>query len=338
MQERGHRTVPPESDACPVALENLRWVDGASRGPLPDWAKFAVSLGAHVAAAHDDAARLVVGLAAPDRSFLSVLAAVGIVGAGALRTSDSSAHFRELCSLPIDTPVVLRSGNRRTVGRVIGTREHSGELKIVIQLNDRDKTRHYLPESQSARVQVSDDAQIAQRARRTQIRINETFVRRVLRAVDPLTFATTPRVHAMIVSHLSTLRFEVQVPFSAQVSGQGCVGTLNDLLGLRPLASGGQSFRTGVHPIDARKDPSHDLTDSRTVVLFDGSAAFLRWQHAFSSWDAIVVLSRTETRLAEAADLLNQMYLRRWEGTEGTLAQMEVPTSIEVMTYREVRR
>lgn len=331
-------TVTPEIAPSPVALENLSWIDGDSRGVLPVWARFAVSLGAHVASVHDDATRLVVGLAAPDRSFLAVLGALGIVGAGASRTSDSSAHFRELCSLPLDTPVALRSGNRRTVGRLVGTREQFGELKIVIQLNDRDKTRHYLPESQSARVQVSDDVRITQRARRTQIKINERFVRGVLRGVDPLAFATTPHVHAIIVSHLSALRFEVQTPFWAQLDGRGCVGTLNDLLGLRPLASGGQSFRTGVHPIDARKDPSHELTDRSTVVLFDGSAAFLKWQHAFASWDAIVVLSRTETRLAEASNLLNQMYLRRLERTDESLAQLEVPSSIEVMTYREVRR
>ena len=337
MSDSEGPTVTAEVNRCPVALENLSWIDGDSRGPLPKWAGFAVSLGTHVTAAHD-ATRLVVALAAPDRSFLAALAALGIVGAAATRASDLSTHFQQLCSLAVGTAVVLRVGNRRTSGLLMGTREHSGEIKLVVQLNDKDKTRHLLPESQSARIQVSDDVRVAPRARRVEIKINEPFVRGVLRHVDPLTFATTPHVHATIVGHLSALRFEVQVPFWAQLDGRGCVGTLNDVLGLRPLASRGQSFRTGVHPIDARKDPSHDLTDTGTVVIFDGAAALLKWQHAFRSTDAIVVLSRTETRLTEASELLNQRYLQRMERTDESLAQLEVPPSIEVMAYREVRR
>ena len=159
----------------------------------------------------------------------------------------------------------------------------------------------YLPLAQCGRFQLSVASKNGSGARRTKIRANEPFLRGLMPEVDPFSFVMRPRFDVIVVGHLSSMRYETQAAFVTKHNGQLRTGTLQDILGIRQFVPPGHGFRSTVQPVDARNPSLPESLAETSVVVFDGSAAFLKLRHVFKSHDSVVLLDRTENRFAEGA-------------------------------------
>ncbi len=320
--------------------ERLFRTDAPGGDQLPLWAQYYADLGATIAASRDEASRLVLGIATPTRSYAAVLITLGIVCSRAFQLAASSnlaRHFAELCALPIGTPLIERTGTRLLRGKYVGTKDFEGEPRVGMKVKDLTS---YLPLAQCGRFQLSLVSSKDNAARRTNIRANEPFLRGLMPEIDPFLFVMRPRFDAIIVGHLSSMRQETQAAFVTKYKGQLRTGTLQDILGIRQLVPPGHGFRSSVQPVDARNPMPPESLAKTSVVVFDGSAAFLKLRHVFKSYDSVVLLDRTETRFAEGADQLNSAYGKRLsdDGFGAMQGAPEPPAGIEVVAYREARR
>ena len=222
-------------------------------------------------------------------------------------------------------------------GKYVGAKDFEGELRVGMQVKDLTS---YLPLAQCGRFQLSVVSAKASAARRTKIRANEPFLRGLMPEIDPFSFVMRPRFDAIIVGHLSSMRHESQAAFVTKHNGQLRTGTLQDIVGIRQLVPPGHGFRSTVQPGDARNPLPPESLAETSVVVFDGSASFLKLRHVFKSYDSVVLLDRTENRFAEGVDQLNSAFGNRLndDGPDVMQGAPEPPAGIEVVAFREARR
>ncbi len=319
-----------------TVLDRLFVSNDESVGKLPAWAAFHLALGGALARAINDEQRIVLAMALPTRAFSAVLLTFGVVATRAnIGSSSGGTSIDELCALPLGTKLAVRDGVKWSTGDFIGCRSNDEHRLVGIQF--RSGLRHFLPASQLHRVWP---AAAVPSKKTAQSQVNSEFLRGLLSSVDPISFVMWPRFDVLLVGQLGLIKAEAQTPiWIAHQRQRSASGTLQDVIGLRQLLPPGHAYRSGVQATAARKPQTAASLNPDTIVLFDGAAAFLRWGEHFSNFNSIVLLDRTDYRLEEAADKLNQNYMKDRIGSESIDFNDDlVPDGVEVMTYREGRR
>src|SRR5262245_42514557 len=108
----------------------LRFLDGRDWIPLPNWARFFVSLGAALATAHSAERRIVAAISVPTSSFAAAFITLGrILSEPVFEPAKNAveAHFNQLAALPSKTPLVYFNGEALYNGLLLGTSKRFGE-------------------------------------------------------------------------------------------------------------------------------------------------------------------------------------------------------------------
>jgi hypothetical protein len=111
----------------------LQFRDARQWKPIPLWARFFISLGAAMSAAHSPKRRIVAALSVPTPSFAAAFIALGRILSEPISEPAKSAiddHFDELAALPKQTPLIYFNGEALYNGPLLGTVKHSNDAFV----------------------------------------------------------------------------------------------------------------------------------------------------------------------------------------------------------------
>ncbi|HEV7842648.1 MAG TPA: hypothetical protein VGO69_03085, partial [Pyrinomonadaceae bacterium] len=158
-------------------------------------------------------------------------------------------------------------------------------------------------------------------------------------------FAMRSRLDCLVVGRLSSLRQEItETSFRSYLStdsfldstDESLVGTLLDILRVRKFMSEGKAYRTDAVAANSQNVPAVARNSTPSVVIFDGSAGFVKWRGCWRSSHWIAILDATEPNFNEAARALNAEYVDRLDDEEPDVdVPPTSPAGIEVVFYRE---
>lgn len=327
-------------------LNALGFESGGRWQPLPDWARFFITLGARLFSRENDESRLVVAVTVPTRTLSTAFAALGVVVSDYAREvkEDAQTHFEDLLGQPAGSVVRLEfaeRGRRKVANGVLeGTRSSDGNGTLIgVRLSTGEK--RWLPMSESPRIQAAapgNDFRPGDSRRSAILERPTPFVTLALSPLDGRRYPRPNGLDCLVVAPMTAFFKETDECILTATAARKTVqhrGTLTELL--RPemgRAKGGP--RTLLMPETSA--PAAVRTKATRVTLFDGARPYLRLRTAASSSHIVVFLDRTEPRFGDAIRQLESDYKLRRSGELPSSLGADGPKAIEVFGFRERKR
>jgi len=325
-------------------LPKLYFADGDYLEPVPDWGTFFAELGSSLAKHNIERDRLIAAIALPTRAYAAALTAFGIVFARTAEPPEgisAGEHFQDLCRLQLDTPVTLVKNNRKRTGRLKGYMKSGDQEFIGVQVEDEKGGGlvEYVRSKDSLRVQISETE--VTKLPRTQVGrkvvAHEGFLTSLLGRENASRVALSSRLDCEIIGRIGLFGIETKrTQFSLQPN---CLpsemGTLQDLLRVRQFLGENDSYRSEIIKAVGMMEPSVSTKENPHVVVFDGSAGFLKWRNNRRRSHWIVILDRSETNFQDAVQAINGEYMGREPDQASPKELPRTPPGVELLIYRE---
>ncbi|MGY1696810.1 hypothetical protein ACI780_18080 [Geodermatophilus sp. SYSU D00814] len=301
---------------------------GQPAQPSPGWFVQWVRLGIQAATWCKDAAaigtRRVLAVSAPTPAMASAALAFGFVRAsylqgeqdGALTASDRSA-------LSTGDWIWFRIGHHVRTGRFLGF-DDQGNIRTSNGhfMGGRIDEIRLLPDWMEKKDAKADCSDV----------VDAAFLQQILRARDPLAFATSWSTRLLIVGSIDRLRNELDVQLGPAID-DAVMGSLRQIV--RPLDThmpvGCQSVVVSSH---AREAVWHAWPSPPALTLLRGAYATSRWLNEASGSYVIATLGRGEPGLDAATAAL--MQARSYsEPLASSQLGWAPPAGCEVLAYEE---
>jgi hypothetical protein len=315
---------------------------------VPAWARYYAFVGSIAVGALEPNMRLVVALSVPSRSYVAALTSAGIVTTSAeipVIRQTSKNHFVEICNLPANTPVSLvvlgpNGSHLKKKGVFAGLSNYGGSPCAIIMVNRKSAGggSHLIREEDSDRVEILPTGPVDLPKKQTGklIRGMSAFGKAFFRSKEAQMSLRESRLDCLIVGRINALHREIEeTPLAVDRSRKLQVGTLGDVLRVRRFIRDGEPFTSDVIRVRGHSLDWINESYKPSFIVFDGATAFIRWHSRVRDRNWLVILDRTETSFREAADILNEAYLRRL--TDKQVNFPAPPKGIEVMSYHERR-
>ena len=328
-----------------LVMNELYYSDGVRWLPLPHWATFFLHLGEALASHISVNKRLIATVAVPTRSFAAALSGFGIVverASIAAVTIAVQEHFQLLVEAEKGTQVTLLRRGVRHKGIIDGyvVAHEKTWLRVKVRRGELGAWE-LVGEEEALNVQVvsnqAEDA-IPKRITGKVVMPLSAFAKTLIGSERVGSFGATSRCDCAIVGHLTNLKPEIletrfAVPGTTTDLNQG---VLQDVLRVREFLDTGEHYRSVIvstfHRSGARWS---DAIPS--VVIFDGSTAFLRSRGVFSSANWLVILDRRDATFGDAMAACNQDYVKRKTDDIHFEGIVDLPGGIDLVTYYEAR-
>jgi hypothetical protein len=320
---------------------------------LPGWGQFFLKLGEITAASLSDAgSRRITGIAVPTRNFAAALVSAGIVSkrsALAINGPNSEEHFRLLWRLPIGTHVTLLCQDKgenircRGILNSFGVHEVDGSPRIGVQVHRRDAggATHFVSARDSLRIELlsKQPRELPGRQAGRRIAPISAFARHFFNGRQADSIPLHSCLECVLVGRKSLLREEITDTRFAANSGDDRFeqGTLQDVLRLGEFMSEGKTFRSDVVSASGRSGVALADSGEPPIIVFDGSAGFLKFRDHWRNASWIVILDRTELGFEQAADLFNQEFLKARPNVTDQFGTLNIPAGVELLSYQEER-
>lgn len=335
--------VGGSTDDCPRELF-FQSENGQSVGAGP-WARHLVRIGRMFADAGSDSP-LTFALSLPLLNFAGPLIAAGFIAERAHRRIGEGAAsdvyaperaqlFRQLCALPLETPVFLRLNSGETVHAVYqGVREEYGEHWALIRREKKSKGSgtEFINEAKVHRVifvaglnvRATEDA--IGRIANVRLGLAEGLIADDF-ASRELFFRS--RSECALIGVVKTLTGELCDTKIGARNGDGSatIGTLQDIVRAANLIRrADEHFRTKLFTVKAEARETAQW--SPALAIFRGSSAYLNQGARFPAAHHVALLSPTERNFEAAVVALNEAFLRKvgdipdrsWAVPEGAAA------------------
>lgn len=325
-----------------MSLTDLHYRNGGGWGAMPSWAVSYISLGSAIAAPGDPRYRLVIGLAIPLRAYAAVLTAMGLVIERAKTSFDSieeTEYLEYLKTIESGRPVIYRSGEDCYHGEFIGI-EQKEEGPFINLIWKRGKQRCKcglsLKEARK-RLQIvggTNNNSPEKTVGEHRIIHNKEFLKTILDGDNANEFSMRSRLECVIIGCVNTLRYEIketEISFGAK----HIEGTFQDVLRARKFLSEGSAYRSNVIPADREQASLRDNQEIPYAVIFDGAMSFLKWRDYWQRSNWIVLLDKTESCFQEAADQLNNEYVKKRVSDVLIENALELPQGIDILSFQE---
>lgn len=326
-------------------MNELYYSDGVHWLLLPPWARFFVQLGLALSSESKPNTRLVTAVAVPTRSYAAAFTAVGVIvsrSSSLVKQISSAEHFKQLLQITKGTPLTVLQGGVKQKGISEGSCKIGDSTLLRIRLRGGEFGAWKLvQESDALNVEVvpDEDETVPKRITGRIIRPISPFARNVVTTESVPTFVTISRLDCLLIGRLNRLRTEiVETKFATrgERAGEFSEGRLQDVLRVRSLLDPSEHFRS-----DILSSASHGALKVAhsipTVVVFDGSASFLRLRGRFESANWIILLDRTDSTFGDAMALCNQEYLKRRVDDLILEGIADVPRGVDLISYYESR-
>jgi hypothetical protein len=318
----------------------LRYKERSKWHPLPNWAKYLISLGASLASARSAKYRIVATISVPTSSFAAAFVSLGRILNEPISEPAASAvegHFEMLSALPNRTSLIYFNGEALYNGPFLGLLQQGGQsfIKMAIQ-----KGTCMIPKNRCLLVEAQPEASNGRpNGQGVRLRNPKPFVAPFFTLAEHYRILCNTNRSVIIVGEQNRLREElVQAHFAMPIGTGHAEGVLQDLIRVGKFSAGGIGSRASVHARsrehNIKNDPS--VTDGELVVL-DGAVSHFRWVHEYTSHDTITILSKTEPEYAAAMDSANNRYLTRLDDL--SLPHLGAPPAgIDLMLHSEARQ
>lgn len=308
--------------------------------PIPDWAKYFISIGANLASAYSPDRRIVATISAPTSSFAAALVSLGRILNEPIAEPEASAideHFESLSALPKLTPLIYFNGEALYNGPFLGLIERSGEKFIRMAIK---KGTCMIPKNRCLLVEVQPEPSSGKpTGQGVRLRNPKPFVAPFFSLAEHYRILCNTKRSVIIVGELNRLREELlQVPFSMPMGTGYAEGVLQDLIRVGKFSTGGIGSRASVYARSRdRKGNADNSGPNGELVVLDGAVSHFRWAHECANRDIITILSKTEPEYAAAMDAANSRYLTRLDDV--TLPQLGMPPAgVDFMVHSEARQ
>ncbi len=196
-------------------------------------------------------------------------------------------------------------------------------------------------ESDALNVEIveNEDEKVPKRITGRLITPISSFARNVVTAKSVPTFVTISRLDCLLIGRLNKLKPElVETKFATRGESDGdfSEGRLQDVIRVRSLLDPSEHFRSDILS-SASHGASKATQSAPTVVVFDGSASFLRSRGWFETANWIILLDRTDSTFADAMMLCNQEYTKRRADDIDLEGISPIPTGVDLISYYESR-
>lgn len=300
--------------------------------PLPEWARFALSLGSAVARLPEDLAPTLTAVTVPTRGFSAALAATGCsLEFNTIESEKTTVeHLRFLRTLEPGRTVWCDYTHKRIDGSFCGFVQDGDDEYVQIQIR-RGRERLYtkVPIRDAYRIQLASSNREAKRSRVVDRIPLGDFALAAFAAESQI----GSRLYTVIVGQKSRLIDELTVVEFSILGKEGHKrGVLQDIVRAVELGSriSTQSFGT---VIETPYDPGMEGLGEPRIVVFDGEGALMRKRAAMAlvpHW--IVFLDRTSRGFADGCDLIDRFYLER-QGLIDSKLLPAPPSGVELISF-----
>ena len=338
----GNPDVDGSIDDCPRELL-FQAENGQNVGAGP-WARHLIHIGRMFAGVESNSP-LTFAVSLPILDFAGPLIAAGFIaerahrrlGAGAraaVYAPERALLFRQLCALPIETPVFLRLSSGKTVRAVFqGVEEAYEEPWAVIRFQKASKGagREFINEAKAHRVIFVDGLNVEAtedligRIANVQLGLAEGFITDDF-ASRELIFRSAKE--CALIGVVKTLTRELCEAKLGARNGEGTatIGTLQDIVRAVNLMRADEHFRTKLFTVKA--EAKETVQWNPALAIFRGSSAYLNQVARFPAAHHMALLSPTERNFKDAVIALNEAFLRKlgdipdrgWAVPEGAMA------------------
>ena len=319
---------------------DLRYKERSKWHPIPNWAKYLISLGASLASARSATYRIVGTLSVPTSSFAAAFVSLGRILNEPIAEPAASAlegHFGMLSALPNRTSLIYFNGEALYNGPFLGLFQRAGQsfIRMAIQ-----KGTCMIPKSRCLLVEVQPTAANGRpNGQGVRLRNPTPFVAPFFTVAEHYRILCNTKGSVIIVGEQNRLREELaQVPFSIPIGTGHAEGVLQDLIRVGKFSTGGIGSRASVYARSRDHIVKRDSlgTDGELIVL-DGAVSHFRWVHEYTNSDTITILSKTEPEYAAAIDSANNRYLTRLDDL--SIPHLgPPPAGIDLMLHTEARQ
>ena len=296
-------------------FEHLQCKYGSEYVCLPNWAKFFIDLGSAIASLNNTENHIVVGIAAPTRAYAACLLAAGYITTKFTLSEPKEsayAHFEQLCQLKKGTSLTYLCGNRKLRAKFDGTDVVNGNKRLRVQAF-KDAV-DLIPPEKALLINVARSRfkAVPGKQKGKDIGYNRGLLSMLMPRDDFCQYTASSRLVCVIVGRLKVLRQEItKTEFVFSVSEKPSEGNLQEILRVRRFLGYNEAFRSAIYPVNRKKSIIAKEEETPSLVIFDGSSAFIKWRDSWRKSGWVALLDRTDLGFREAINILNQGYMNR---------------------------
>jgi len=313
----------------------LHYVDGLVTGPIPEWGRFYLELGAKLADEVCEGTLWRVALAVPTRSFCASLVATGFVAARVMASSSTEdAHLHALRGLQIGHEVSLARNGRRLKGKWRGFRQDcltGEEFGVRVHSRASDGKSYWYPVARADRVRIMDADSVAlpKSTRGKSVPSESVFARALLERDE----VTTGRVCTVVLGRITLLHHELVDSTFCLAENATCRGSLNDIVRARRFVPQGERATSDVFAVRRPKARTPGRAGESTLAILDGCSTLVRLRDVWRQKSWVAVLDRTDRRFWEAVETVNAECVRRRSDHKLELSS-RLPHGVELVTWQ----
>lgn len=313
---------------APDLTYRLRYLDGESASPLPDWARYLIRLGESVGARARTAPPILAVASVPVRAFAAVLTSTGVIVRRALdpgRGLSVEEHFHQVSSKAVGTAVTVTRGELRYRGVFQGT-EGRHFLRVQIAGEGGGNETLIIPRHDCHRVQLgSEPFELKDRKASTKASTPTPFLDDCLDNLSATKLVQRARTDCVLRGHFSLLEPELLEQFFEVHAGR--TGSLSEIVRPKRVMPQGAPHRSIILTL-RQSLPAID-TPEPPVLVFDGALSFLRHSKNVIAHNSIVLLDRSEARYDDAVDGVLELLRTRGKRCEPPDDLGEVPRGLD---------
>jgi hypothetical protein len=224
------------------------------------------------------------------------------------------------------------------MGVFAGLTDHRGSRCAVIRVNRKSDGggSHLIREEDSHRVEIlaTGPIDLPKKQAGTPIQGMSPFGKAFFPSNEMQLSRRKSKFDCLLVGPINALHREIEeTSFAIKRSGRVYEGTLGDVLRVRRFIRRDEPFSSDIARMHGHSLDYLNEDDKPSFVLFDGAKAFIRLHTQTRTTNCVVILDRTENSFRDAADVLNENYLRRVSDKHLNFTML--PKGVEVMSFYE---
>lgn len=322
---------------------NLLYKADGSWIPIPAWARSLMDFGTDLAKIHESASRRVVAMVLPTRTYAAAFLAAGIITERA-RMLAQGLHLQErfevLWNLPIGHGVYVFNHTKRFKGVIVGHQEVNGCRALRIQF-DKNKngggTTFIISPNLAHHVQPAE-RQFSLPRHQSGYEIEPPrLLGQVLFQANMALKQWYSNLECLILGNVGVVEEASDIPIALNAYSNSLLeGTLGDLLLPKRVQGETAIYFSDLLSLNKDDDEQLPFLMEDTVVVLNGSEAFIETEHHWVEHDLVVLLSPQDRMFSDAVHKINGWYARS-SGLFKSLKVSVLPKGVEIMAFEERR-
>jgi hypothetical protein len=330
-------------------LKRLFYNDEIQWRPVPSWSRFFIELGAAIAEESNNLNRVVIGLALPTRAYAACFAALGVITQRVVINNQKEEilkYYEKIVNLPIGTDLIYRnpSLNKAFKARYEGCTTMENQQCIQLTIQKKHKLSKIVRPQDVLRISIANNPvnlptyQKGYSLEPSNDKFLDSFLDDWVGQISSRQFMTSSTLDCLIMGNKNLLRTEIEdasLAVPSDIHSQTFVsGCFQDILRVRSFNLENSGYHCDV--LASYNDAKEQKQGEKPfVTIFDNALSYLRWRDYWKTSHSIVLLDHTDTHCNDAVAQLNEDFVNRRSGESWNNLITNIPTGIEMMSYRE---